>query len=202
MWPVPRLPDQIRQAILAHAYHCAPDECCGLLAMDPEGAIRFAYPLTNVHPSPVSYTIDPDEHIHALNHAEALGWEIGGVFHSHPGGTAAPSMVAREVAAQVDATKRQLAQQGLRLAQVGTTEAELARRLEALVLELPPDSRAAILLRHQQDLPYEEIARVLGVPLGTVKARIHRARIMLREKLLAQGDIPWEGETGEESEEG
>ncbi|MGH7724519.1 MAG: RNA polymerase sigma factor [Candidatus Eiseniibacteriota bacterium] len=78
---------------------------------------------------------------------------------------------------------------------------ELARRLEALVLELPPDSRAAILLRHQQDLPYEEIARVLGVPLGTVKARIHRARIMLREKLLAQGDIPWEGETGEESEE-
>ncbi len=78
---------------------------------------------------------------------------------------------------------------------------ELARRLEALVLELPPDSRAAILLRHQQDLPYEEIARVLGVPLGTVKARIHRARIMLKEKLLAQGDIPWEGEDEGEVDE-
>lgn len=78
-------------------------------------------------------------------------------------------------------------------------KSELARRLERLVLELPPDSRAAILLRHQQDLPYEEIARVLGVPLGTVKARIHRARIMLKEKLLAQGDVPWEG--GEEEEE-
>ena len=102
MWPVPRLPDQIRQAILAHADHCAPDECCGLLAMDPEGAIRFAYPLTNVHPSPVSYTIDPDEHIHALNHAEALGWEIGGVFHSHPGGTAAPSMVNVQMALEPD----------------------------------------------------------------------------------------------------
>jgi RNA polymerase sigma-70 factor (ECF subfamily) len=72
-------------------------------------------------------------------------------------------------------------------------QGELARRLEALVQSLPPDSRAAILLRHQQDLPYEEIARVLGVPLGTVKARIHRARIMLKERLLAQGDIPWQG---------
>jgi len=46
----------------------------------------------------------------------------------------APSMVAREVAAQVDATKRQLAQQGLRLQQVGTTEAELARRLRPQAL--------------------------------------------------------------------
>ena len=60
-------------------------------------------------------------------------------------------------------------------------KSELARRLEALVEELPPDSRAAILLRHQQELPYEEIARVLQVPLGTVKARIHRARIMLKQ---------------------
>ena len=73
-------------------------------------------------------------------------------------------------------------------------KSELARRLDALVQELPPDSRTAILLRHQQDLPYEEIARVLGVPIGTVKARIHRARIMLKQKLLAQGDIPWEGD--------
>jgi RNA polymerase sigma-70 factor (ECF subfamily) len=73
-------------------------------------------------------------------------------------------------------------------------KSELARRLDALVQELPPDSRTAILLRHQQDLPYEEIARVLGVPIGTVKARIHRARIMLKQKLLAQGDVPWEGD--------
>jgi RNA polymerase sigma-70 factor (ECF subfamily) len=73
-------------------------------------------------------------------------------------------------------------------------KSELARRLDALVQELPPDSRAAILLRHQQDLPYDEIARVLGVPIGTIKARIHRARIMLKQKLLAQGDIPWQGD--------
>src|SRR5689334_697557 len=71
-------------------------------------------------------------------------------------------------------------------------KSELARRLEALVMELPPDARAAILLRHQHDMAYEDIARALGAPLGTIKARIHRARIVLKEKLLAQGDIPWD----------
>ncbi len=78
-------------------------------------------------------------------------------------------------------------------------KAQLAERLEGLIAQLPPDSRAAILLRHQQDLPYEEIARVLGVPLGTIKARIHRARIMLKEKLLAQGYIPPDGDEDEDS---
>ena len=90
---MPRLPDQVRWAILAHAVNCAPNECCGLLATDAEGRIRFAYPLTNADPSPVSYTVDPDEHFHALRHAESRGWELSGVFHSHPAGTAVPSMV-------------------------------------------------------------------------------------------------------------
>ena len=79
-------------------------------------------------------------------------------------------------------------------------QSELARRLEALVMELPPDSRAAILLRHQHDLPYEEIAQALGAPLGTIKAWIHRARLMLKEKLLAQGDIPWDVDEHEEGD--
>ena len=88
-----RLPEQIRLAILAHAENCIPDECCGLLATDGEGRFRFAYPLSNADPSPVSYTIDPDEHFQAMRHAESMGWEIAGVFHSHPGGTAMPSMI-------------------------------------------------------------------------------------------------------------
>ncbi|HWL49640.1 MAG TPA: M67 family metallopeptidase [Acidimicrobiia bacterium] len=88
-----RFPDQIRWAILAHAQSCLPNECCGLLAMDREGLVRFAYPLSNTDPSPVSYTIDPDEHFQAMRHAESMGWEIGGVFHSHPDGTAMPSMI-------------------------------------------------------------------------------------------------------------
>lgn len=46
----------------------------------------------------------------------------------------APSMIAREVSAQVDMTKRQLAQQGLRLANVGTTESQLAQRIRPQAL--------------------------------------------------------------------
>ncbi|HET9203924.1 MAG TPA: M67 family metallopeptidase [Acidimicrobiia bacterium] len=99
---MPLLPDQIRRAILAHAANCAPDECCGLLAIDGEGGLRFAYPLTNADPSPVSYTIDPDEQFHAMSHAETMGWQIGGAFHSHPGGTAMPSMIDIQTALEPD----------------------------------------------------------------------------------------------------
>ena len=38
---------------------------------------------------------------------------------------------------------------------------------------------SSIVLRHQEDLSYDDIADVLDIPLGTVKARIHRAREML-----------------------
>lgn len=55
--------------------------------------MRFAYPMTNVTPSPVTFTIDPEEHFQANRHAEGNGWEIRGVYHSHPRGPARPSMV-------------------------------------------------------------------------------------------------------------
>jgi proteasome lid subunit RPN8/RPN11 len=96
------IPDQARQAIFAHAANWAPDECCGLVAMDDGGRVVFVYPLTNADPSPVSYTVDPDEHFSALRHAESRGWEIAGVFHSHPRGPAAPSMVDVQAALDPD----------------------------------------------------------------------------------------------------
>ena len=49
--------------------------------------------------------------------------------------------------------------------------------------KLPEHYRIMIVLRHQEDLSYEEIADTLDVPLGTVKARIHRAREMLKSRL-------------------
>lgn len=55
--------------------------------------------------------------------------------------------------------------------------------------QLPPHYRIILLLRHQEALSYEEIASVLGIPLGTVKARIHRAREMLKGKL--KGKDAW-----------
>jgi RNA polymerase sigma-70 factor (ECF subfamily) len=55
--------------------------------------------------------------------------------------------------------------------------------LATAIDSLPDHYRIMIVLRHQQDLSYEEIAETLDVPLGTVKARIHRAREMLKSRL-------------------
>ena len=59
----------------------------------------------------------------------------------------------------------------------------LPQLLENAVKELPVKYREAFLLRDVQEMPYEEVAKVLGVPLGTVKSRVNRARLILREKL-------------------
>jgi RNA polymerase sigma-70 factor (ECF subfamily) len=61
--------------------------------------------------------------------------------------------------------------------------AEEGRRTSALIEGLPPHYRIVVLLRHVQDLSYEEIAEALHLPLGTVKARIHRARALLRTRM-------------------
>jgi RNA polymerase sigma-70 factor (ECF subfamily) len=46
-----------------------------------------------------------------------------------------------------------------------------------------------IVLYHIQELPYEEIAKMLNMPVGTVKSRLNRARRALRDKLLAQREL-------------
>lgn len=48
---------------------------------------------------------------------------------------------------------------------------------------LDPDHRAVLVLRDAQDLDYQQIGDVLGVPLGTVKSRLFRARAALREAI-------------------
>jgi RNA polymerase sigma-70 factor, ECF subfamily len=59
----------------------------------------------------------------------------------------------------------------------------LPQTIDAAVKSLPEKYRTAFLLRDVEELPYEEVAKVLNVPLGTVKSRVNRARMMLREKL-------------------
>jgi RNA polymerase sigma-70 factor (ECF subfamily) len=49
--------------------------------------------------------------------------------------------------------------------------------------KLSPDLREAVILRDLQDLDYDEIAQVLGVPEGTVKSRINRGRLELARVL-------------------
>lgn len=63
------------------------------------------------------------------------------------------------------------------------------RILSEALGRLPEAQRLVLLLRHQRDLSYEEIALALDVPLGTVKARIHRAREALRKILERDHDL-------------
>ena len=80
------MPVEAAEAMVAHAVSCLPEEACGLLAFDPSGRLRMVYPLTNADRSPVSFTVEPREHLGAIRHAERSGWEIAGSFHSHPHG--------------------------------------------------------------------------------------------------------------------
>jgi RNA polymerase sigma-70 factor (ECF subfamily) len=56
----------------------------------------------------------------------------------------------------------------------------------AAMSELPPAYRAALTLRHMQQLSYQEVADTLGIPLGTVKTHLHRARAALKARLAAR----------------
>jgi len=55
--------------------------------------------------------------------------------------------------------------------------------VQAALADLPPDFRAAVVLCDIEGLSYEEIAATLGIKLGTVRSRIHRGRLQLREAL-------------------
>src|SRR5690606_10397236 len=60
---------------------------------------------------------------------------------------------------------------------------ELGTVLERACATRRPESRTAIILWHVEGRPYDESAEIMGVPLGTVKTYIHRARGELRQKL-------------------
>lgn len=59
--------------------------------------------------------------------------------------------------------------------------------IESVVRALPSAYRELIILRHAQDLTYEEIVEVTGLPLGTVKNRLFRAREMMRPQFVNRG---------------
>ena len=59
--------------------------------------------------------------------------------------------------------------------------------IETVVKSLPAAYRELIVLRHSQDLTYEEIVDVTGLPLGTVKNRLFRAREMMRQIFIERG---------------
>ena len=59
--------------------------------------------------------------------------------------------------------------------------------VEAALATVPAEQRAALLLRDVEGFAYEEIARITSVEIGTVKSRIHRARVAVRNALVVRG---------------
>ncbi len=60
--------------------------------------------------------------------------------------------------------------------------------IQAALDSLADDHRAVVVMKEFDGLRYEEIASILGVPVGTVRSRLHRARLELRERL--KGVVP------------
>jgi RNA polymerase sigma-70 factor, ECF subfamily len=67
---------------------------------------------------------------------------------------------------------------------------ELGRALEAALGQLRPDQRAAIVLRYENGLSFDEIGTVLGIPEVTARSHVHRARKELARLLTASGWAP------------
>jgi RNA polymerase sigma-70 factor (ECF subfamily) len=65
----------------------------------------------------------------------------------------------------------------------GLAEEETRRILWAGLNALPPDMRLAVILKEIQGKKYEEVADILGLPVGTVKSRINRGRLQLAKIL-------------------
>jgi RNA polymerase sigma-70 factor, ECF subfamily len=62
-------------------------------------------------------------------------------------------------------------------------ENNLDPEIQGALDALPPDFRAAVVLCDLEGLSYEEIAATLGIKVGTVRSRIHRGRVLLRDSL-------------------
>lgn len=72
-------------------------------------------------------------------------------------------------------------------ADVAYASATLGQDIQAALNALPEEFRVAVVMCDVAGLPYQEISYALGVPVGTVRSRIHRGRHMLRE-MLTRGE--------------
>lgn len=75
-------------------------------------------------------------------------------------------------------------------------EAQRSQRLQEAVWTLPPAYRMVLVLHDMEDLDTDEIAQVLGIQQGTVRVRLHRARLFVRKALAEAERSGRGGETG------
>jgi len=88
----------------------------------------------------------------------------------------------------VEGERREVTIESKRLTPEQESERKERRlEIESVVQLLQPAYRELIVLRHSHDLSYDEIAEVTGLPLGTVKNRLFRAREAMRELLVHRG---------------
>ena len=65
------------------------------------------------------------------------------------------------------------------------------KNVQKSLAELPDDFKTIIILRDIQELSYDEISKIIEVPLGTVKSRINRGRVKLQQLLKKKGERPY-----------
>jgi len=65
------------------------------------------------------------------------------------------------------------------------------KNVQRALAELPDDFKTIIILRDIQELSYDEISKIVEVPLGTVKSRINRGRVKLQQLLKKKGGKPY-----------
>ncbi|MBL9013375.1 MAG: sigma-70 family RNA polymerase sigma factor [Myxococcales bacterium] len=66
--------------------------------------------------------------------------------------------------------------------------AQMEKLLQEAIAALDDDQRAVVILRDVEDLSIEEICEITGLPDGTVKSRLHRARLVLRKRMQRHVD--------------
>lgn len=76
--------------MIAHAREEAPLEACGILAGTEDHVVKL-YRARNADCSPVSYRLQPEEQYRIFMDVEEKGWDILGIYHSHPTSAAVPS---------------------------------------------------------------------------------------------------------------
>lgn len=64
--------------------------------------------------------------------------------------------------------------------------AEEERRVHDALAKLSPEHRSVLVMKDMEGMKYEEMAEILGVPVGTIRSRLHRARLEMRDILLQQ----------------
>ena len=83
----------------------------------------------------------------------------------------------------------------IRSSDADPSDDHLSKNFEKIVqqalMALPDDFKTIIILRDIQELSYDEISKIVELPLGTVKSRINRGRVKLQELLKKKGENPY-----------